>query len=68
MDNNKDKPEEKINPVVIMGNMALKLSDILDENNTEAQEKIQAWLDKKEKAFERAEKRKAIRKPYKKRR
>lgn len=66
MDNK--NPEEKINPIVIMGKgMAFQLSDILDmDNKPEVKAAIDEWLAKKQKAFERAEKRN-LRKPYKKR-
>lgn len=61
-----EKPEEKINPVVIMGNdMAFPLSDILDmDNKPEVKEAMDEWIEKKRKAFERAEKRRMSQRPF----
>ncbi|MDT8412575.1 MAG: hypothetical protein RQ875_08955 [Vicingaceae bacterium] len=59
MENDTKKTEEELNPIIIMGNMAFQLSDLLDmDNKPEVKAKIDEWLAKKEKAFERAEKRK----------
>jgi hypothetical protein len=68
MDNEKQPEKQIINPTVIIGNTAFKVSDILDENNTEVKAKLDEWMAKKEKAFERAEKAKQRkRRTYKKR-
>lgn len=73
---NKKQPEylgtgpekEPINPTVIMGGAAFKLSDLLDENNTEVKAQVDQWLAKKEKAFDKAQKAKARKRiTYKKR-
>jgi len=56
MDNHTKKTEE-LNPVIIMGNKAFTLSDFSD-NNPEVIAAINEWSAKKEKALERAEKRK----------
>jgi hypothetical protein len=57
MENNNKKAKEELNPVIIMGNKAFTLSDFSD-NNTEVMVAINEWAAKKEKALERAEKRK----------
>jgi len=57
MGNDTKKTEEEINPVIIMGNKAFTLSDFSD-NNPEVIAAINEWSAKKEKALERAEKRK----------
>ena len=56
MGNKKKKPTEELNPVVIMGNKAFKLSDFSD-NNPDVMAEINQWAAKKEKALERADKR-----------
>lgn len=63
-----DKKEfsEEFNPNVIMGGQSFKLSDLLDENNTEAKTAIEDWISKKQKSLDRAEKR-ALNKGRKKR-
>jgi len=62
-----DKPHERPEgPIVLMGGMAFTLSELLDlptgqagaENRPEVMAKVEAWLDKKEKAFDQAQKRK----------
>lgn len=63
-----DKPHQQPHqtPIVLMGGMAFSLAELLDlpagqegaENNPEVMAKIQAWLDKKEKAHDQAQKRK----------
>jgi len=55
-----DKPQQQPQaPIVLMGGMAFTLAELLDaENRPEVMAKIQAWLDKKEKAFDQAQKRK----------
>ncbi|MDQ3101861.1 MAG: hypothetical protein M3R08_10780 [Bacteroidota bacterium] len=60
MDNKQDKPHEQPQaPIVLMGGMAFTLAELLEaENNPEVMAKIQAWLDKKDKAHEQAQKRK----------
>ena len=51
-----DKPQA---PIVIIGGMAFTLAEMLDaENRPEVMAKIEAWLAKKEKAFDQAQKRK----------
>lgn len=57
MENNKKKVKKELNPVVIMGNKAFTLSNFSD-NNPEVMVAINEWAAKKEKALERAEKRK----------
>jgi len=54
------KPHERPEgPIVLMGGMAFTLAEMLEaENNPEVMAQIQAWLDKKEKAFDQAQKRK----------
>lgn len=60
MDDKEDKAQERPEePVVLMGGMAFTLSEALDaENRPEVMAKIEAWLAKKEKAHDRARKRK----------
>ncbi len=60
MDNKEDKPNQQPQaPIVLMGGMAFSLAELLEaENNPEVMAKIQAWLDKKEKAHDQAQKRK----------
>jgi hypothetical protein len=60
MDNNEDKTQQQPQaPIVIMGGRAFSLADMLDaENNPEVMAHIEAWLAKKEKAFDQAQKRK----------
>ena len=57
---------EQFNPGVIIGGKSFKLSDLLDENNTEAKTAIEDWISKKQKSLDRAEKR-ALNKGRKKR-
>jgi len=55
-----DKPHERPEaPIVLMGGMAFTLAELLDaENRPEVMAKIEAWLAKKEKAYDQAQKRK----------
>ena len=54
-----EKPEEPIEPTVMIGRMAFKLSEVLDaDNRPEVKQKIEEWLAKKEKAYHLAQKRK----------
>lgn len=61
MDDKEDKPQEQPRePIVLMGGMAFTLSEALDaENRPEVMARIEAWLAKKEKAFQQAQKRKS---------
>ena len=52
------KSEEREEPIVLMGDTAFTLSELLDmDNKPEVKAKVEEWVAKKEKAFERAEKR-----------
>jgi len=55
-----DEPHERPEgPIVLMGGRAFTLAELLDaENRPDVMAKIEAWLDKKEKAFDQAQKRK----------
>jgi len=57
MENDTKKTKDELNPVIIMGNKAFTFDDFLD-NNPQIIAAINDWAAKKEKALEKAEKRK----------
>ena len=59
-ENNSTVKEEVINPIVVMGNISFHIADFLDEEKRPQIElAIEEWVDKKKKAMEKKEKRKA---------